>query len=682
MTTYGEPRVWLDQFPLNEPQPFAQEWHGILYLGEIIRADSWSSEWGEPLTGDTYFRVVLLTSPHSSATPQIEDRRIAVCLPSSSDYRQRDQIVDEIATIRETQALYLTQRDSEADLIRRTLEHRRADLEGEIMSQEVGRYTAGTVLTGPESSDVPEGLFAGTDPVSWFASIAAWLLAEAYPNVPLDSDALPRAVTPNDAGGLFTDIFYRGRRPHDETFNCLAELGVGLGLSLADKPEVSDITKCRVLQLIRDKLAQTPQPAPWSDLHHYLAHQVGLTGPLASLYLLIYLHQSYPELEVRLSDNHQLSLTNGRSLHGNRLTADLLPHLIWDPRIAELANTIGPATEPSWNDSLNYLVIISPGLKPVSSEESPSSPEQQLLRDVETIAQIVSRGKDLLVSFGQVSEGGHQAAQDISESLERLSRISGDDFRSLPESVRNTYADFGLLEEDLAQARKLAQLADSVQAIQDIWKYLDGAPVPPELAELSIERQALAAAIAPDSLLSFSRTWPALTQQVADFKEHYAVAYRSHHQELNLSLTAYWRDLAAARLKLRALELLNRVPDLGQPTGTGLEQTLSRLDTSLSPCHVSTRGIDLVESPSCSNCGLTLGQSVDTSALTRLMAEIDAALGEKNRTLSNLLVDKIMQGQVDQRLEDFLKIVQASDLSALSNTISEELVSFIRRVLG
>lgn len=52
MTTYGEPRVWLDQFPLNEPQPFAQEWHGLLYPGEIIRADSWASQWGEPLTGD------------------------------------------------------------------------------------------------------------------------------------------------------------------------------------------------------------------------------------------------------------------------------------------------------------------------------------------------------------------------------------------------------------------------------------------------------------------------------------------------------------------------------------------------------------------------------------------------------------------------------------------------------
>jgi len=49
--------------------------------------------------------------------------------------------------------------------------------------------------------------------------------------------------------------------------------------------------------------------------------------------------------------------------------------------------------------------------------------------------------------------------------------------------------------------------------------------------------------------------------------------------------------------------------------------------------------------------------------------------------LSNLLVGKISRGQVGRRLEDFLKIVHASELSALSNAISEELIFFVPRVL-
>ena len=120
MTTYGEPRVWLDQFPLGEPQPFAVDYHGIRYPGEIIRAQSWRPPWGEPLTGDIYFRIVLLLRRPGAGAPRnfsIEDSRIAVCLPGAGLSRQRGRLTEEIATIRETQARYLTQRDSEVDLI-------------------------------------------------------------------------------------------------------------------------------------------------------------------------------------------------------------------------------------------------------------------------------------------------------------------------------------------------------------------------------------------------------------------------------------------------------------------------------------------------------------------------------------------------------------------------------------
>jgi hypothetical protein len=129
------------------------------------------------------------------------------------------------------------------------------------------------------------------------------------------------------------------------------------------------------------------------------------------------------------------------------------------------------------------------------------------------------------------------------------------------------------------------------------------------------------------------------------------------------------------------LELLNNIPDLGQATGVGLGQALAGLGMCLTPCNVSTSSIDLDEAPQYTNCGLTLEESLDTDGLARLVAEIYAALGEKNRMLSNLLVGKISRGQVGRRLEDFLKIVHASELSALSNAISEELIFFVPRVL-
>ena len=74
--------------------------------------------------------------------------------------------------------------------------------------------------------------------------------------------------------------------------------------------------------------------------------------------------------------------------------------------------------------------------------------------------------------------------------------------------------------------------------------------------------------------------------------------------------------------------------------------------------------------------------SQPSAALARLLPAIDGALEAKNGQLSIMLVERILHGQADGRLDDFLKIVQASDLSALATTFNQELLDFIRRLLA
>ncbi|HLF03954.1 MAG TPA: hypothetical protein VI855_01900, partial [Dehalococcoidia bacterium] len=172
MIPYGEPRIWLERFPLGEAQPFTCEHGGLVYPGEVIRASRWSPSWGEPLSGDRYFRIVLLQQRRAGLQAAIHDPRIALCLPSTGPSRQRSQLSGELATLRETQAVYFTQRDTEADLIRRTLERRQQGLENELLAQESARYGSGVLLTGGGESTYPTGFFAGTDPLDWFSRIA------------------------------------------------------------------------------------------------------------------------------------------------------------------------------------------------------------------------------------------------------------------------------------------------------------------------------------------------------------------------------------------------------------------------------------------------------------------------------------------------------------------------------
>ena len=173
-----------------------------------------------------------------------------------------------------------------------------------------------------------------------------------------------------------------------------------------------------------------------------------------------------------------------------------------------------------------------------------------------------------------------------------------------------------------------------------------------------------------------------MVQDISRFKARFSVAYRAHHENMHSGLAIYRRDLESAQRKVGALALLNTLPELGEPTGGAHDEALAELLPVLPICSLAPVEVQLGSIPWCGSCRLNLTQTLSTSSLEALTASIDVELGAKSRELSNLLVERIVLGQTNERLDDFLKIVQASDLSALPNTIAVELVDFIRRVLG
>lgn len=678
--------MWLDQFPLGEPQPFAVDYHGIRYPGEIIRAQSWRPPWGEPLTGDIYFRIVLLLRRPGAGAPRnfsIEDSRIAVCLPGAGLSRQRGRLTEEIATIRETQARYLTQRDSEVDLIRGSLLRRQEGLEQQLLAEESVRYSSGSIQTGPDCPTYPGNPFSAADPVSWFSEIGEWLLSQAYPTLPVDAGSLSRTVTQEDPELLYQTLFAQSGAVTENP----PELGAALGLTSGDQPRVLEPSSCRVFDLIREQLSSRPEPVSWSRLHHYLAHQIGLTRPLATLYLLCYLYRERPELELGLASEHHLATVEGTILPGNRVTGDLVPNLSWNDRIADWATTIGPVTQPGWNDTLVYLSRLSPGLTSVQEGEEcddAGSQEQALLGDVRRLAEDVAKGQEflsLLRSRAAVGEAA-VAAENIDQCLTRLSFLTGDGFLEVYRSVRQVYRDYHQLEEDLHSLGRLNQLDCRKEELQAAWEFLDGAAVPEDLSDLSLQKKIVVAALASDALLRVPHQWTEASRGISGFKSRFAGAYRSHHQGWHDLLPAYLKDVEEGRRKLRALDLLNSLPELGEATGVGLCQELDGLAVETSHCPVPAADLELEVLPWCPSCHLSLEQELPTQRLARLLSVIEGELGDKNRRLSNLVVERILGGRVDRRVEDFLKIVLASDLHALSDTISEELVGFVRRMLA
>ena len=339
-----------------------------------------------------------------------------------------------------------------------------------------------------------------------------------------------------------------------------------------------------------------------------------------------------------------------RPLLGNRITADLIPAIAWDGRIVNWAQTIGPATDPQWNDALQHLSALSPGLIAVEAGDDFKPQEQTLLEDMRSLSQQLTQSRDLLdllgraqELMGQIGEAkvGNSESSDMTQALERLSRISGDGFRSIYHSVRSVYSDYRFLESDLALLRQMAELGKSTEEILGAQEYVEGAVIPEDrFPALSVDRQALQAALSPASLVeSRGRHWNVLVQDIARFKARFSASYRAHHDSVHDGLVVYRGDMESAQRKVAALDLLNTLPELGAPTGEGLGEALAELGPVLQSCTVAPLDLLLDSTPWCNSCRLTLAHTLPATQLARLLAAIDGELGAKSRQLSNLLVE-------------------------------------------
>ena len=214
--------------------------------------------------------------------------------------------------------------------------------------------------------------------------------------------------------------------------------------------------------------------------------------------------------------------------------------------------------------------------------------------------------------------------------------------------------------------------------------YLDNVEISlSDMPDLWVDRQGLQAALSLDRLIqSAGRTWDSLTQEIAGFKSNYGAAYRLHHVKLHQDLPAYQRGLEAARRKIEVLDLVNSIPELTNPEGLGLAESLAKLEDGPAPCPVDGEGLRLEENPYCATCEITLEQILPLDALDRIDSALDSALAIKCKGLSDLLVGKIMQNTDDPDLDDLIRMVQTSDLKSLCNTMNQDMVDFISQLLA
>ena len=666
-------------YPAGEPQPLSVAHQGLKYDGEVILLDRWDSAWGQPLDQDVYFRIVLLRPRGQVPSGAVLDSRIAVCIPGRRPSRGRGDVARDLAALRETQALYLTQRDPQSALTLSYLEGRREELEGRLTTEEATRYAGGHIVSPTVLGEGIGRFFTGPEPSVWFQNIACELLAWAYPALPLDVSLMPRDLTAQEIPGLYEALLASA----EERRAPLGEFGPGLGLSTPTAPLVLDVVQCQVFQRLRGELESRQGELAWREVNLLLAHALGLTRPLAALYLLAFASCGQPETELALVPDHGLSFRDGRSIRGVRLTRRFIPLLPWrDDLYAEKIIAIRLAGEEvSWNDALQYTALLCQGLTELEDEPSElSQQEGELVDALQELAEDSSRAQGVLetLSGAVPSPNGDR----VGFALRRLSEVcQGDDFRRTYHLAASAYANPLDLLDDLELLRGMLYLAEQVEEILGMKAYLDGAVVQSGYKELSFDRPTLLEEMSLPVFLASVQGWPAVREHFRAYQVRYRAAYADHDGIYQRQVARVWAHLERSQTQLNALALLNAIPELGEPAGTDLEQGYDIIEQRLGRCDINPRDIALDSSPRCSQCQMALGETPPIEELELFAVEVDRALGEQNRRLSRILVGRIIHDRTDKRLENFLKVVQASDLSALSNILDDELAVYIRRLV-
>ena len=666
------PRAGL--FPMDAVTSITGVHQGIEYRGEVVWARRRSPELSLGPGDGSHFKIVLLQERPKSGLPKIVDQRTAVCFPASRSGRQATRIIGEITAAE--QAAYLTRRDVDAAAINTALRDRQHDLEKQLISEESARFSKGVICVHDGPGPDPAEIYSGGDPVQWMQRLATWLLARFYPNLPLDSHGLQDPICEDDAGRLFASIFSQpGADPE-----LLGRLGPALGLPSPGLGGSYDPLECQVFSLIRQQIADGP--APFAQVHHYLAYDVGLTGQLASLFLTLFIRHEHPEHQIQLTDDAAMFMADGGPLLGARLTPDLIPLLAWDDDLASYAASIGPASAPRFIDARHHLSVLCPELASIGGDAA----DEELNRSLGSITGDIATASRILDSLEVHWDAGPGATGDTGQlraSLGRLDRISGDGYAAIYHSVRAVYPALPELKGDLETLRQLVSLDIDSSEIFEAQRYLANALVPSaRFPNLAVDRDTILTAISPSRLTrSRGRGWSAIARDAEGFKIRYTRAYREHHRQFHDALPVFQSGLQEAKKKMAALALLNTLSELGTPVGAALQKELAGLPPGPPPCSFQGSELDLSNEPCCPECRISLEQTVASAELARLAPQVDMALGGKTQELSRRLVEKALAGRADDRWREFLQIVQASELSSLANTLDSDLVSFIKQVL-
>lgn len=660
----GDYRLEESLFPdltIGEPKPWTTVYRGIEYRGEVLLTDSWRPELGEAIDKrDVHFRIVILAKPQAIPPGSISDQRIALCVPGKLTGRTKQIAVKEAR---------------EAYNLKESLTIKEAEFRKRLFREQASVYGAGKIHARTKLAITPKEVFSATTSEERLNLIVSALLTKAYSGLPINSSLLKKTLSSRDVGRIFDSLFGKVK---PEARRTLEDFAVGLGLARADNPLKFNSEDCPVFPLLTAKLEEHYGYLPAQDLYQELGSTCGLIWSLISLYLLCLVRHGKPKIELRLKPGHQLTLRSGERVADDRLTSALIPEIRWREEIDGDFDSLC-WVERLWSVAIPYACHIDENLKEVTQ---PSE-----IGDRETL--LVDRLKELKINLDLVkgdlellsTQLGMPPGEEVVATLGHLDSIAKNikDCLGFYTTARQTYPTPDSLAEDMSLYRKLQQMHNICAEVLEVKAYLDGVILRESDAELAMDRVSILEQLNLKNLLPNPHYWPSIKTLFDWFKSRYRALYQAHHQEYHGEMASLSLALEDAEPEIKALKQLNSITELGSPLGTGLFDEYEQLVGKIRPCTAAEALVE--EQLVCPHCGLLLTEQPPTSQVEQLIKRLHQSLKQQCRRLSTRAITQILDQKRTERIDRFIKVVQASDLYSLVDIMDDEMMDFIRALL-
>ena len=319
-------------------------------------------------------------------------------------------------------------------------------------------------------------------------------------------------------------------------------------------------------------------------------------------------------------------------------------------------------------------------LKEVATADEAAAQERRLVQGLaplgENLPCVTKAMDDLAKGLGSPLDPA------VAEALERLSALaSANDSAAFYAAAQHHYVSPEEMAADVDLWHRLRDLAQLAPEVLELKSYLEGMASSEEGDDLALDRMSLLGQLSLSALAGTPRLWASIRALFDWLKARYGAAYRAHHHEYHGQLASLRRRLQEGAAQVRALELLNGIVELGAPLGEELPRRHQELLARSRPC-VEVSQASLEAEPRCPLCGLSLGDEPPTQEAERLLEELHDALGEQQRRLGSEAVRQILAQSGESRVDRFVKVVQASDLTSLANVLNDDLVAFLRQLLA